>query len=204
MEGCKMDNAKLAITTIINSLLIICIYGFSSTVFAETSPPINAEKNSTRHVVTYNRDSDYKCTQCHKDSKQALQGTHGEKAMKELGKELKCVQCHDSISAEHRENSPKVTKYTPAQSKIIKGKHQLNFESILNSAANCNECHTPEKLREADWTHDVHAKNATCSNCHTVHADGEKEGIQSQPKKQQVEFCVECHQDFNATAEQGD
>ncbi len=199
-----MDNAKLAVTTLINALLILCIYGFSSTVSAETSSPNKAEQNSTRHVVTYNRDSDYKCTQCHKDAKQTLSGTHGEKAAEKLGKELKCVQCHDSISAEHRENSPKVTKYSAAQSKAGKNKHQLNFDSILDSTANCNECHTPERLREKNWTHDVHAKNATCSNCHVVHADGEKQGIQAKPKKLQIEFCVECHQDFNSTDDQGE
>ena len=81
-----MDNVKLTITTLINTLLILCVTGFSSTVSAETPPETNAQENSTQHVVTYNRDSDYKCTQCHKDSKQALLGTHGEEAIKELGK----------------------------------------------------------------------------------------------------------------------
>jgi len=199
-----MDNVKSAISRIINVMLILCIYGLSSTVSAETPAQENAQKDNTRHVVTYNRDSDYKCTQCHKDSKQALQGTHGEKVIEKLGKEVKCVQCHDNISAEHRENAPLVTKYSPAQSKQAKNKHQLNFDSILNSTANCNACHTPERLREDNWTHDVHAKNATCSNCHVVHADGKKQGIQAKGKKQQVEFCVTCHQDFNSTDEQGE
>lgn len=199
-----MDNVKLAITTMINALLILCIYGFSSTVSAETAPQNNAEQNSSQHVVTYNRDSDYKCTQCHKDSKQSLAGTHGEDATKKIGKELKCVQCHNSISPEHRENSPKVTKYFPAQSKVGHDKLQLDYNAILSSNESCSDCHTPEKLRKNDWTHDVHAKNATCSNCHTVHADGEKEGIQSKSKPQQIEFCVACHQDFNVTEKQGE
>ena len=204
MEGCKMDNVKLAITTIINSLLIICIYGFSSTVLAEAPPASNVEENSTRHVVTFTLDSDYKCTQCHKDSKQTLAGTHGENAFEKIGKEVKCVQCHDSISAQHRENSPNVTKYSPAQSKAAEGKHQLNFKSILDSTANCNSCHTPERLRKANWTHDVHAKNATCSNCHSVHADGDKKGIQSKSETAQKEYCVTCHKGFNATDDQGE
>lgn len=198
-----MDNIKLAFTAVINTLLIFCITGFLSTVSAET-PPTKALQVDTRHVVTYNRDSDYKCTQCHQESKKALFGTHGEKATEKLGKELKCVQCHDTISADHRENSPTVTKFFAAQSKAGTKKHQLNFESILSSTANCNECHTSEKLREKNWTHDVHAKNATCSNCHTVHADGTKQGIQAKPKKQQIEFCVECHQDFNSTDFKGE
>jgi len=204
MEGCKMDNVKLTMMTIINSLLIICIYGFSSSALAETSPTSNVDQNSTRHVVTYNLDSDYKCTQCHQDAKPALQGTHGALVTEALGKEVKCVQCHDSVSAAHRENSPQVTKYSPAQSKIASGKHQLSVDAILQSTANCTSCHTPEKLQEQNWTHDVHAKNATCSNCHVVHADGEKVGIQAQPKKQQIEVCVTCHQDFNATDSQGE
>ena len=204
MEGCKMDNVKLAITTIINSLLIICIYGFSPTALAEAPPINNAQENSTRHVVTLTRDSDYKCTQCHKDSKETLAGTHGENAIEKLGKEVKCVQCHDSISAQHRENSPQVTKHSPAQSKIAEGKHQLDFDAILDSTANCNACHTPERLREDNWTHDVHAKNATCSNCHSVHADGKKEGIQSESEQDQKEYCVTCHKGFNPTDDQGE
>ncbi|WP_022943019.1 multiheme c-type cytochrome [Psychromonas hadalis] len=198
-----MDNVKLAIATMINALLILCITGFLSTVSAET-PPTKAHQVDIRHVVTYNRDSDYKCTQCHKDAKQSLLNTHGEKVTEELGKELKCVQCHDTISADHRENSPTVTKYSPAQSKMSSNKHQLSFESILSSTANCTECHTPAKLREQNWTHDVHAKNATCSNCHVVHADGETQGIQAKPKKQQIEMCVACHQDFNSTDFKGE
>ncbi|MCP4323552.1 MAG: cytochrome c nitrite reductase pentaheme subunit [Psychromonas sp.] len=199
-----MDNVKLTITTLINALLILCVYGFSSTVSAETPHENSAQENSSRHVVTYNRDSDYKCTQCHKDAKEKLFGTHGEEATKKIGKELKCTQCHDSISADHRENSPKVTKYFPAQSKVVADKHQLSFDSILDSNANCSECHTPERLRKKDWTHDVHAKNATCSNCHVVHADGKKQGIQAKSKKQQIEVCVACHKDFNATDDQGE
>ncbi|MEI6897403.1 MAG: cytochrome c3 family protein [Psychromonas sp.] len=199
-----MDNVKSAITTIINALLILCLYGFSSTVSAETSPQNTAQQNNTRHVVTYNRDSDYKCTQCHKDSKQALLGTHGDDVMQQSGGEIKCVQCHGQISAQHRENAPLVSKYFAAQSKPAQDKHLLNVDAILNSTASCNECHSPEKLREKNWTHDVHAKNVTCSNCHLVHADGEKQGIQAKPKQQQIEFCVTCHQGFNTTDEQGE
>lgn len=199
-----MDNVKLAITTIINSLLIIGIYGFSSVALAEAPPTNKVEQNSTRHVVTFNRDSDYKCTQCHKDSKETLAGTHGKKVIEALGKEVKCVQCHDSISAQHRDNSPKVTKYFSAQSKAAQDKHQLNVENILDSTANCNSCHTPEKLREQNWTHDVHAKNATCSNCHSVHAEGEGKGIQSKSETDQKEYCVTCHQAFNTTDDKGE
>lgn len=102
--GNSFKDAKLAISTMSNALLLLCIYGFSSTVSGVTATP-NAEKNSTRHVVTFIRDSDYKCTQCHKDPRQTLWGTHGEA----------------------------VTKYSAAQSKQAKNKHQLNFDSILSS-----------------------------------------------------------------------
>ncbi len=197
-----MDNAKLAIATMIKFLLIISVYGFSTAVSAETSAP-KVDKDG-RHLVTFTRDSDYKCTQCHKDAKQALFGTHGEEAIEKIGKEVKCVQCHNSIGPEHRENAPQVTKYFPAQSKKAANKHLLNYKSILDATASCNECHTPERLQKKAWVHDVHAKNATCSNCHVIHADGKKEGIQSKAKKDKIEYCVECHQDFNSTDEKGD
>ncbi|MEH6454118.1 MAG: cytochrome c nitrite reductase pentaheme subunit, partial [Psychromonas sp.] len=85
-----MDNLKLTMHTMINLLLLICIYGFSFNVSAETSPTTTAATTSdTRHQVIYNRDKDYACVQCHKQSKNTLHGTHGESAIAEIGREVK-------------------------------------------------------------------------------------------------------------------
>ena len=88
-----MGNVKLAIRTTISFLLFICIYGFNFSAAAESPDRsvINANTDS-RHEVTFNRDSDDACTQCHKDSKETRQGTHGEKVVAEIGRDLKCVE----------------------------------------------------------------------------------------------------------------
>ncbi|NQZ91031.1 MAG: cytochrome c nitrite reductase pentaheme subunit [Moritella sp.] len=197
-----MGNAKLAIRTTISFLLFICIYGFNFSAAAESpeSSVINASTDS-RHEVTFNRDSDYACTQCHKDSKETRQGTHGEKVVAELGRDLKCVECHNTVGPNHRENASQVTKFSSAQSEIGTHKNLLDFGAILKATGNCTECHTSEKLQEKTWVHDVHAKKATCSSCHVIHADGEKEGMQALERKEQIAQCVDCHKDFNLKKE---
>ena len=196
-----MDNLKLTMHTMINLLLLICIYGFSFNVSAETSSSTStktANTDDTRHQVTFNRDKDYACVQCHKQSQKTLHGTHGENVIAKLGSEVKCVECHETIGANHRVNAPQVVKYTAAQSKIgIENSALLDSDAILKANANCTDCHTSDKLREKAWVHDVHAKNATCSSCHSVHADGDKVGIQALDKKQKIGMCVDCHSDFN-------
>lgn len=193
-----MGNVKLAIRTTISLLLFMCIYGFNFSVTAESLDRSNLEASTdSRHEVTFNRDSDYACTQCHKDSKETRQGTHGEKAAIELGRDIKCVECHNSIGPNHREDASQVTQFSPAQSEIGTHKNWLDFDAILTATSNCTECHTPKELQEQTWVHDVHAKKATCSSCHVIHADGEKEGMQALEPKAQIAECVDCHKDFN-------
>ncbi|QUM76817.1 cytochrome c nitrite reductase pentaheme subunit [Moritella sp. 24] len=197
-----MGNVKLAIRTTISFLLFICIYGFNFSVTAESSNSQNLGVNTDgRHEVTFIRDSDNACTQCHKDSKETRQGTHGEKVVAEIGRDLKCVECHNTIGPDHRENPSQVTKFSAAQSQIGTHKTLLDFDAILKATGNCTECHTSERLQEKTWVHDVHAKKATCSSCHVIHADGEKEGMQALERKAQIAQCVDCHKDFNLKKE---
>ena len=197
-----MGNVKLAIRTTISFLLFICIYGFNFSAAAESPDRsvINANTDS-RHEVPINRDSDYACTQCHKDSKETRQGTHGEKVVAELGRDLKCVECHNTVGPNHRENASQVTKFSSAQSEIGTHKNLIDFGAILKATGYCTECHTSQKLQEKTWVHDVHAKKATCSSCHVIHADGEKEGMQALERKEQIAQCVDCHKDFNLIKE---
>ncbi|WP_017221427.1 multiheme c-type cytochrome [Moritella dasanensis] len=193
-----MGNVKLAIRTTISFLLIICIYGLNFSVAAESSDHDALTTSAdSRHQVTFIRDSDNACTQCHKDSKETRQGTHGEKATVKLGRDLKCVECHNTIGPDHRENASQVTTYSAAQSEVGTHKSLLDFDAILKATGNCTECHTSERLQEKTWVHDVHAKKATCSSCHVIHADGEKEGMQALERKAQIAQCVDCHKDFN-------
>jgi cytochrome c-type protein NrfB len=201
-----MGNVKLAIHTVLSFVFALCIFGLSFNVAADTSSaPEKAVESTTsdgRHVVTFNRDSDYACTQCHKQSKKTLHGTHGEKALEKIGRDLKCVECHNSVGPDHRDGAPKVTKYTASQSKIGTDKNVLSHDDIFQANSNCTDCHKPQKLQKKTWVHDVHALNLTCSACHVVHADGEQEGIQALERKSQIKMCVDCHSDFNSIKEE--
>ncbi|MCK5819816.1 MAG: cytochrome c nitrite reductase pentaheme subunit [Psychromonas sp.] len=200
-----MGNIKLAIRTAINLLFFSCLYGFSLTVSADVPtisvPTAEQVDANGKYIVHKIRDKDYACVQCHQESKKTLHGTHSLEKMKKIDATLQCVSCHESISPDHRNNAPEVIKYSAAQFRLGTDKQQLDHQQILQANEKCSSCHTPERLRENSWTHDVHAKNLTCSSCHSVHADGKKEGIQSLERKDQIQLCVTCHKDFNATTD---
>ncbi|OIQ25576.1 cytochrome c nitrite reductase pentaheme subunit [uncultured Vibrio sp.] len=194
-----MGNIKLAIAIMLKSLLAFCLYGYSLHAVADTST-LQSEDTTGRHEVTLIRDKDYKCVQCHKDSKETLAGSHGEEAHSILGREVNCTDCHNGIGPDHREGAPEVNKFSSAQSKQGTEKVFLDPELILDANSQCTECHTPSKLQEKSWTHDVHAKNLTCSNCHDVHANKAKVlGIE---RKETIQMCVDCHSDFNQKEEE--
>ncbi len=193
-EGYKMGKVKLAIATMLKLTFAFCLYGLSLNVAADESPQVEAN-SSNRHEVTLIRDRDYACTQCHKDEKETLKGSHGEESFAILKRDVNCVECHKSIGPDHREGAPQVIKYSAAQSKVGTEKVTLSFDEILQANSQCTDCHTPDRLREDSWTHDVHAKNLTCSSCHIVH--GEKEAVLSFDHSAKIKMCVDCHVDFN-------
>ncbi|MCK6265458.1 cytochrome c nitrite reductase pentaheme subunit [Vibrio sp. ZSDE26] len=193
-----MGNIKLAMVIMLKSLLVFCLYGYSLHAGADTST-LQSEDTSGRHEVTLIRDKDYKCVQCHKDSKETLAGSHGG-AHKKIGREVNCTDCHSGIGPDHREGSPEVTKYSSAQSKHGSDKVFKDPELILKANSQCTDCHTPERLQKKSWTHDVHAKNLTCSNCHDVHA--KKAKVLGVERKDKIQMCVDCHSDFNQKDEE--
>ncbi|MFA0568989.1 MAG: cytochrome c nitrite reductase pentaheme subunit [Vibrio gallaecicus] len=193
-----MGNIKLAIVIMLKSLLAFCLYGYSIHALAD-SPTVDSVTDSARHEVELIRDKDYKCVQCHKDSKDTLLGSHGEKAHKALGREVNCTECHNNISPDHREGAPIVTKYRSAQSMLGTDSELLTPESVLQANSECTDCHEPQSLQDSDWTHDVHAQNLTCSNCHDVHA--KKSKVLALDKKERIKLCVDCHSDFNQLKE---
>ena len=194
-----MGNIKLAIVIMLKSILAFCLYGYSLHAVADTST-LQSEDTSGRHEVTLIRDKDYKCIQCHKDSKETLMGSHGEDAHNIIGREVNCTECHNSIGPDHREGAPEVTKFSSAQSKKGTEKVYLDPELILKANSQCTDCHKPKYLQKDSWTHDVHAKNLTCSNCHDVHA--KKSKILGLERKEQIQMCVDCHSDFNQKEEE--
>ncbi|MCJ2376514.1 cytochrome c nitrite reductase pentaheme subunit [Vibrio sp. ZSDZ34] len=194
-----MGNIKLTMGMMLQALLLLCLYGFSINAFAdETTSETSVE--SERHKVSLIRDKDYKCVQCHKDSKETLHGSHGDNAFENLGKEVNCTNCHSNIGPDHRDGGSTVIKYHDAQSQPGTNKVLLSQEAILKANSQCTECHQPQYLRKDSWTHDVHAKNLTCSNCHSVHA--EKAKVLSFDHKEKIKMCVDCHKDFNDKREE--
>ncbi|GAM75050.1 cytochrome c-type protein nrfB precursor [Vibrio ishigakensis] len=193
-----MGNIILIKSMMLSLLFASCLLGFSNNVMADDG--VRSDATSDRHKVEYIRDKDYKCIQCHKDSKQTLAGSHGEGVMQKLGKEANCTDCHGNIGPDHRDGASTVTKFSDAQSQAGTGKTHLSTDAILQANNTCMDCHSSENLREASWTHDVHAKNLTCSNCHTLHATDAK--VLSYERKQLVNMCVDCHSDFNQTREE--
>ncbi|MFA0441855.1 cytochrome c nitrite reductase pentaheme subunit [Vibrio sp. 10N.286.49.C2] len=195
-----MGNVKLTITIMLQALLAFSFYGFSLNAFADDAAFPQEGAAQQRYKVELIRDKDYKCVQCHKDSKQTLAGSHGEDAMAALGKEVNCTQCHSNIGPDHRDGASTVIQYHEAQSQAGSDKTQLNSVAILKANQLCTDCHQPPELRKANWTHDVHAKNLTCSNCHSVHA--EKAKALSYDHKTTIKMCVDCHKDFNELREE--
>ncbi|MEZ8989703.1 cytochrome c nitrite reductase pentaheme subunit [Vibrio breoganii] len=194
-----MGNIKLTIATMLQSLLVLCLIGYSINALANDGVP-SVSATSERFKVELIRDKDYKCTQCHKDSKHTLAGSHGQNVIDAMGKEANCTDCHSNIGPDHRDGGSTVIKYSDAQSQAGTDKQQLSPEMILKANSTCMDCHTPESLRESSWTHDVHAKNLTCSNCHTVHGTDAK--VLSYDHKAVVGMCVDCHSDFNHKREE--
>lgn len=195
-----MGNFKLAIVIMLKSVLAFCLYGYSIHAVADTSA-IQPEASSTRHEVKLFRDKDYKCIQCHKDSQQTIHQTHTPEKFAEIGKTLNCTTCHGNIGPDHREGAPVVTKYSSLQSRMGTDKVHVSQQGILDANGQCMNCHTPERLQKASWTHDVHAKNLTCSNCHDVHAV-KKSQILSLDRTEKIKMCVDCHSDITQLKEE--
>jgi len=194
-----MGNIKLTMNIMLPLLFALCLLGLSMNVLADEDVTDHLA-TSERYQVKLTRDPDYKCIQCHKDSKQTLAGTHGQNIIDTLGKPAYCTDCHSNIGPDHRDGGSTVIKYADAQSQAGTDKNQLPQKQILQANHACMDCHTPESLRQGSWTHDVHAKNLTCSNCHDVHAKEAK--VLSFDRKELVKMCVDCHADFNHKRQQ--
>lgn len=217
-----MGDSRLTIGILLKSLLILCLYGFSvnhavaadgtATSKAETATKaVPKAKKTTRK----RRDPDAKCLQCHSSSRITQHETHGDSATEILGKPVSCESCHNKIGSKHRKGAKKVTKYSSAQSQAGTKKTLLTQDEVFKANKECVECHDATSLQKASWTHDVHALNLTCSNCHDVHIATKKSKkmrtkakikkkndtgvnvLQFESHKDIVGMCVDCHADFN-------
>jgi cytochrome c-type protein NrfB len=191
-----MDNFKLTMVTMLRSILVLCLFGFSFSTIADEGVD-SPQADSSRHKVELQRDPDYKCIQCHKDAQDTIRQSHGEGFLEKKGKNVTCTDCHGNIGPEHRVKADVVTTYEAGQSRAGTKTNTLSHAEILEENQQCTDCHTPERLQKANWTHDVHAKNLTCTNCHAVH--GHDQGVLNYERKELIEMCVACHADFNRT-----
>jgi cytochrome c-type protein NrfB len=191
-----MGNFKLTMVIMLKSILVLCLHGLSISALADTEMDVQA-KDSNRHKVELIRDADYKCIQCHKDAQDTIRQSHGEGFLEKKGKNVTCTNCHGNIGPDHRVNADTVTTFSAAQSREGTKTVTLTHAEILEANSQCTDCHTPVRLQKSNWTHDVHAKNLTCTNCHAVH--GHDKGVLSYQRTQLIEMCVACHADFNRT-----
>lgn len=187
-----MGNIKLTIETALQLFLVVIFYGFTP-AHATTSESVEGA-TTTRHKVELIRDKDYKCVQCHKDAKDTLSLSHAPAALHSQDKSLSCTDCHSNIGPSHREGAPDVIKFASKQSQAAHDKIYLAPNDILSANNQCVDCHAATELREAHWTHDVHANNLTCSNCHDIHAAKSK--VLSFDNAQLIKQCVDCHSEF--------
>ncbi|MGF1680032.1 cytochrome c nitrite reductase pentaheme subunit [Photobacterium makurazakiensis] len=196
-----MGNYKVALNSMITLFVGMCIWGFSINVAADSQPaeataatPSVSTQESGRHVVDFIRDRDYACTQCHKDEKDTLKGAHSDVLHAETNRNITCVDCHSTIGKDHRDGGSSVTKFAPSQSVAGSEKPAADITWITKQNQTCTDCHEPKDLREANWTHDVHALDLSCASCHNIHPETDPmKGIERKPR---IKLCVDCHSDL--------
>ncbi|MGF1691739.1 cytochrome c nitrite reductase pentaheme subunit [Photobacterium kagoshimensis] len=192
---------KMAVSTFMTLLVVIGIAGFSLNVAADSEKqdattanvPHLTSDSAKQHVVTFIRDRDYACTQCHKDTKDALLGAHADAIHSQTGREVGCVDCHSNVGENHRDGATQVTKFAPSQS--VAGTQKIAADPLWIKKQNetCTNCHEPDDLREVNWTHDVHALDLSCASCHNIHPTVDPmKGITQSSK---IKMCVDCHAD---------
>ncbi|MFV0576000.1 MAG: cytochrome c nitrite reductase pentaheme subunit [Vibrio sp.] len=156
-----------------------------------------SQDQSGEFAVSFVRDKNYACTQCHKDDHDALKGEHAKAMNEKTGRNVGCVDCHSTISPEHRNGAPHVVKFKQGQAVAGKEKPAQDAAWISKQNAQCLDCHEGKQLREANWTHDVHAQSLTCASCHKIHP--EKDPMQDIERKPRIKMCVDCHSDMTET-----
>lgn len=197
-----MGNSKVALNRMLTVLVAILVWGYSMNVAADSEPGQVANattqhsvspQTSERHVVEFIRDRNYACTQCHKDEQDTLKGTHGDAIHTSANRNVSCVDCHGTISDEHRNGAPTVIKFAPSQSVAGTTKPAADPRWIAQQNETCVNCHDPHDLREVNWTHDVHALDLSCASCHNVHP--EQDPMKGISKSSKIKLCVDCHSD---------
>ncbi|PKF49037.1 cytochrome c nitrite reductase pentaheme subunit [Enterovibrio nigricans] len=197
-----MSNIKVNLSWLATLFTVLCLWGISLHVASESkdSTVDSVSTPALQHEVTFQRNPDYACVQCHKDEENKLAGAHNDVINPNNNRSVTCVDCHTSITPSHRDGATDVVKFDHSQSVSGTTLAASSVEWITKQNEACETCHEPTQLQEANWTHDVHARDLTCSSCHTVHpATDPMKGLTS---KAAIETCVDCHTDQRLAQEE--
>ncbi|SDI37071.1 cytochrome c-type protein NrfB [Ferrimonas sediminum] len=119
-------------------------------------------------------DASAKCLRCHKKNG-SMEGVHS--TIGEQG--LACTSCHGDQGSHPRKKAPVIEFGTDSQTEV----------ALQNQR--CARCHKPVKLRNADWTHDVHQDKVGCADCHQLHPHTDP--ISQLDEIGRTQLCVDCH-----------
>ncbi|MDD1795076.1 cytochrome c nitrite reductase pentaheme subunit [Enterovibrio sp. ZSDZ42] len=198
-----MSNLKASPFWSATIIAALCLWGISLTV-ATANEGVSAQTSgdsvSQQHEVTFQRNPDYACTQCHKDEENQLAGTHGEAINPHTNRDMTCIDCHTGITEDHRDGAKDVVKFDHSQSVAGTDIPAASLAWILQQNTQCEACHEPLDLREANWTHDVHARDLTCTSCHDVHP--KQDPMKGITRKDNIQLCVDCHSDQTKAREE--
>ncbi|MGY3924941.1 cytochrome c nitrite reductase pentaheme subunit [Aeromonas jandaei] len=139
------------------------------------------------HDVTFLRNPDKACTDCHKEQSDGMHGKHGQATNPNNLAPITCTNCHGQPSPKHREGVKDVMRFSDS----FNNKQSTESYPIAEQNGVCMSCHEPKELREALWAHDVHATKLTCTSCHQLHPA--KEPMVEIPEKSRIKLCVDCH-----------
>ncbi|MCH1929986.1 cytochrome c3 family protein [Shewanella sp. A25] len=150
--------------------VVACLISFSASYAAASSAADSSEKDSA--TATYQINSDA-CIKCHRRNGQML-GHHGQDAMK-----MSCSTCHGE-QGEH-----------PKKPNNLKVFGEQAPTSVALQQDVCLKCHSPAKLGEREWTHNVHANKLSCAACHQLHSPTEP--MANLSLKARSDVCRRCH-----------
>ncbi|MGP1719571.1 cytochrome c3 family protein [Shewanella frigidimarina] len=126
--------------------------------------------NSADSTEQINNDS---CMKCHKRNG-AMQGHHAQEQLK-----MSCSSCHGEQG-----NHPK----KPNDLMVFSAENNMTIDT-KNGV--CLKCHSPKKIAQAEWTHNVHAQKVSCTSCHKLHP--ESDPIMGLGAKDRSNVCRNCH-----------
>ncbi|WP_019615594.1 multiheme c-type cytochrome [Psychromonas ossibalaenae] len=182
-----MGELKRALIFIFFGLCFINQPGFASSTTAPTAPAevvlepsfrLQIDNDAAMHkLIKENK----RCIRCHKMERKIkkipakkMQGIHASEEFYN-----NCTACH-GIKGKHPKDGASV---------VIFSEHSPTPLKKQNSQ--CIACHTPQKLRQSEWTHDVHFKQINCVSCHQLLAPVDP--IHDISRKDRIKLCVDCH-----------